>query len=224
MNVVITGASKGIGLELCRHALNQGHNVLAVSRTATDSPGLKQLCSDFSDKLKTMDQDVASPNAGERILLAIKEWPGIDVLINNAGVLKESIAEEELMESFRVNSVAPFLLTQTLLSKLKKSAKPVVTQITSRMGSIDDAKSGGSYGYRASKAALNMFNKCIAVENSWLTAIVVHPGWVQTDMGGTSAPVKPMDSAQGIWQVIETARKNSASGQFFDYQGHSLPW
>jgi NAD(P)-dependent dehydrogenase (short-subunit alcohol dehydrogenase family) len=224
MKAVITGASKGIGLELCRCALTQGHEVLAVSRTASSSPGLQQLRSDFSAKLKTLDLDVASPNAGERILHATKEWTGIDVLINNAGVLKDSIAEEDLMESFRINSVAPFLLTHTLLSKLQKAAKPIVTQITSRMGSIEDARSGGSYGYRASKAALNMFNKCIAVENPWLTAIVVHPGWVQTDMGGTSAPVKPADSARGIWKVLEDAKAQGSSGQFFDYQGNKLPW
>jgi NAD(P)-dependent dehydrogenase (short-subunit alcohol dehydrogenase family) len=224
MNVVITGASKGIGLELCNVALTQGHQVCAVSRTATQSPGLKKLLSDFGKNLRTLDLDVASPTAGLQVLKAVKDWTGVDLLINNAGILDTSALEESLMNSFRVNAVAPFLLTQALLPKLKEAQKPAVLQITSRMGSIDDTQSGGHYGYRASKAALNMFNKCIAVENPWLVANVVHPGWVQTDMGGASAPVKPAESARGIWQVLENARVTGVSGSFFDYQGNKLPW
>lgn len=224
MNVVVTGASKGIGLELCHQALNQGSTVCAVARTASTSEGLQRLSKDFKDKLILVDLDVTNANAGEKISAAIKGWSSLDVLINNAGILDTAVTEQALLNSFRVNSIAPLLLTQALLPKLKQSSKPMVTQITSRMGSIDDTSSGGHYGYRASKAALNMFNKCIAVENPWLTAIVVHPGWVQTDMGGRGATVKPADSARGIWNVIENAKTNRSSGEFFDYQGKSIPW
>lgn len=224
MNIVITGASKGIGLELCRIALQNGNQVCAVARTASKSEGLKKLSADFNLKLKLVDLDVTTSDADKKISNAIQDWSSIDVLINNAGILESADTEDSLMKSFRTNSVAPYLLTSALLPKLKTSAKPIATQITSRMGSIQDTSSGGHCGYRASKAALNMLNKCLAVENPWLTAIVVHPGWVKTDMGGSAAPVEPVNSAKGIWTVIDNAKKNSSSGQFFDYQGKSLPW
>ena len=224
MKVIITGASKGIGLELCRLALKQKFEVCAFARRATSSQGLKSLASEFGKNLQSFDLDVTSGDAPNRILHAIKAWNCVDVLINNAGVLERDETEESLMHSFRVNSVAPLLLTKALLPMLKLSGKPIVANITSRMGSISDNDSGGYYGYRASKTALNMFNKSMAIDNPWLTAIVIHPGWVQTDMGGSDATVPAPDSAKGIWNVIETARKNASSGKFFDYKGEALPW
>ncbi len=224
MKVIITGASKGIGLKLCHLALQQKFEVCAFARRATSSQGLKSLATDFGKNLQSFDLDVTSGDAPNRILHAIKTWNCVDVLINNAGVLEQEDTEESLMHSFRVNSVAPFLLTKALLPMLKLSEKPIVANITSHMGSISDNGSGGYYGYRASKTALNMFNKSIAIDNPWLTAIVIHPGWVQTDMGGSGATVPATDSAKGIWNVIETARKNGGSGKFFDYKGEALPW
>ncbi len=224
MKVIITGASKGIGLELCHVALQKKFAVCAFARHASSSPGLKKLSADFGENLQSFDLDVTSGDAANRILNAIKAWNCVDVLINNAGVLEQDTTEEALMHSFRVNSVAPLLLTTALMPLLKTSNKPVVANITSRMGSISDNGSGGYYGYRASKTALNMLSKSVAIDNPWLTAIVIHPGWVQTDMGGSAAPVPAADSAKGIWNVIETARKNSSSGKFFDYMGEALPW
>lgn len=224
MNVVITGAGKGIGLELCRQALGNGDRVCAIARAPEKSAGLQGLTKEFPKTLEILSLDVTAPKAGEKILQTLQAWNSVDVLINNAGVLDEAITPEGLMHSFQVNSIAPLMMTQALLPKLKQSANPVVAQITSRMGSIADTGSGGYYGYRASKAALNMLNKCLSVDQPWLTAVVIHPGWVQTDMGGASAPVKPQDSAKGIWRVIAGAKEQKRSGQFVDYQGHSIPW
>ena len=95
--------------------------------------------------------------------------------------------------------------------------------MTSMMGSIADNTSGGSYAYRASKAALNMINKSLSVDNSWLTTVVVHPGWVKTDMGGAGAPVEPRASALGIWKLVR-GLKMKDSGHFFDFHGKELPW
>ena len=224
LNVIITGASKGIGLELCRLALTEGHHVLAVARTASQSTGLKKLTSDFSSNLISLDLDITATSSRQKILSEIKNWQSVDLLINNAGVLDESQSEEALLNSFRLNAIAPFLLTESLVPKLKQGSKPVVAQITSRMGSIAEVTSAGHCGYRASKAALNMFNKSLALENKWLTALVIHPGWVKTDMGGPEAPVTAFDSARGIWNVIDVAREKSQSGQFFDYRGRPIPW
>jgi len=223
MNVVITGASRGIGLELVREALGKGDRVLAVARKPDDSKGLAALKKQYSEKLEVCAADVGNPEAGDKIAAAISEWPGVDVLINNAGIFKKETKLPDFLESFQVNSVAPFNITRALLPKLRKSQSPRVVQITSLMGSIDDNSSGGSYAYRASKSALNMLNKCLAVENEWLTTIVMHPGWVKTDMGGTGAPIEIPESVGGIWKVAR-GLKSSDSGHFFDFRGKSLPW
>jgi len=223
MNVVVTGASRGIGLELTTIALNKGDQVLAVARDPKRSRGLMALQKEFGDKLSLCAADVAHPEAAEMILNSVANWSAIDTLINNAGIFRKDERADDFLESFRVNSVAPFLVTKTLLPKLRKGNSPRVLQITSLMGSIEDNSSGGSYAYRASKAALNMLNKCLAVENNWLTTIVIHPGWVKTDMGGSGAPVEVAESAQGIWKVAH-ALKHADSGQFFDFRGKKLPW
>lgn len=224
MNIVITGASKGIGLELCRIALINGHQICAIARTATESAGLKQLSVDFKDKIQFLNLDVSLPEAPQKIFQAVKDWSAVDMLINNAGILESGDDEAALMKSFRVNAVAPYLITKEILPLLKKASQSIVVQVSSKMGSIADNTSGGNAAYRASKTALNMYNKCIAEENKWLTAIVVHPGWVKTNMGGQSAPVQPADSAAGLWQVITNAKKFCSTANFFDYQGQSIPW
>ena len=222
MNVLITGASRGIGLELCRLGLGKGHNISAVARDPMAAKDLQSLQGKFGSQLKCIAQDVADPNAAQKIKAALP-WSALDVLINNAGVYEKLLSEESLSKSFQVNSTAPLLLTQELLELLRKSRQPKVIQITSKMGSIADNTSGGSYAYRASKAALNMLNKSLAIDNPWLTALVVHPGWVRTEMGGAQAPTAPADSARGIWRLIEEAQSRQ-SGTFLDFQGQSIPW
>jgi NAD(P)-dependent dehydrogenase (short-subunit alcohol dehydrogenase family) len=223
MQVVITGASRGIGLELVREALNKGDQVLAVARKPGEAKDLTALKKQFDDKLEVCAADVSDPEAGDKIAGAISAWPGVDVLINNAGIFKKDSKLPDFLESFQVNTVAPFNVTRALLPKLRKAQSPRVVQITSLMGSIDDNSSGGSYAYRASKAALNMLNKCLAVENEWLTCVVMHPGWVKTDMGGAGAPIEIPESVGGIWKVAR-GLKSGDSGHFFDFRGKPLPW
>jgi NAD(P)-dependent dehydrogenase (short-subunit alcohol dehydrogenase family) len=223
MNVIITGASRGIGLELTRQTLSKGDQVLAVARQPKNSPGLGELLKKYPQKLQVLTADMTDPEVTEKILSAAKAWTHVDILINNAGIFREGKNPEDFQASFHTNAVAPFLVSQALLPQLKKSAHGRVVQITSQMGSIADNSSGGYSAYRASKAALNMLNKCLTVENPWLTAIVIHPGWVKTDMGGKSAPVEPVDSAAGIWKVIHELRHED-SGNFFNFRGETLPW
>lgn len=228
MNVVLTGVSRGIGLELCALSLSKGHRVIALARSIRKSERLQSLQNEFSQKLICLEGDVTDSNVLSKVVLTLQESPeiqanGLDVLINNAGIYAKDETEASFLKSFQVNSVAPFLMTKALLPFLKKSQKPRVAQITSKMGSIEDNSSGGSHAYRASKTALNMLNKGIAVENPWLTTIVVHPGWVQTDMGGQNAPTQIKESALGIWKVIEGASVK-VSGKFFDFRGEEIPW
>lgn len=223
MNVVITGASRGIGLELCKSSLENGDEVLAVCRNPETARGLNDLKKKFTKTLHILAVDLSGPEAIAKITAGAKAWPSIDVLINNAGVYHKGDKIEDFLNSFHVNSIVPFMLSRGLLPQLRKSQSPKVAQVTSLMGSIADNSSGGSHAYRASKTALNMLNKCLAVENGWLTAIVVHPGWVKTDMGGSGAPVEIPESANGIWRLVREL-KPSDTGKFFDFRGKSLPW
>jgi NAD(P)-dependent dehydrogenase (short-subunit alcohol dehydrogenase family) len=133
MKVLITGTSRGIGQALTQVAKKAGHEVLAIDR-------------------KTVD--LRSPEAAAKIAELVKSWGTLDVLINNAGIYRKGVAREDFMESFLVNSIVPFEVTQALLPFLRKGQNPRVVQVTSMMGSIADNASGGSYAYRSSKAAL----------------------------------------------------------------------
>ncbi len=223
MNIIITGASRGIGLELTRLALEAGDRVLAVARHPEESAGLSELGKKFAKTLQTAALELTEVRATGKIEAAMANWDGVDILINNAGVFHKGVQTKDFMDSFQVNAVVPFQVTTALLPKLRKSKTPKVVQITSLMGSIADNSSGGSEAYRASKSALNMLNKCLAIQNDWLITTLLHPGWVKTDMGGESAPVEPAESAAGIWKVIAGLSKKD-NGAFFDFRGRSLPW
>ncbi len=224
MNILITGTSRGIGLELLKLALEKGHNIFAVGRKLESKPEILSLEKSYASKLSLISVDLANPEAPGQIASEVaSNFESLDLLINNAGVMHKGEAEEDFLESFKINSVVPFLVTKALLPSLKKGTSPKVVQVTSLMGSIADNSSGGYYAYRASKSALNMINKSMAVDNPWLTTIVIHPGWVKTDMGGPQAPTSASESAQGIWKVQAELKPNDTAG-YFDFRGKKLPW
>jgi NAD(P)-dependent dehydrogenase (short-subunit alcohol dehydrogenase family) len=223
MKVIVTGTSRGIGLALARIVLNQGHELLAVARRSAGSSELLHLHRNFTHRCRIVEVDLREPAAAETIGAAIGDWLAVDLVVNCAGVLREGTRREDFTESLLVNAIAPFEVVHALLPKLKLSTHPRVIHVTSRMGSIADNTSGGHYAYRASKAALNMINRSLALDHPWLTTVVVHPDWVRTRMGGAQAPLEPADSASGIWRLaLDLAREHS--GRFFDYQGRELPW
>lgn len=223
MYVVITGTSRGIGLELTNQALAKGHDVLAIARQLEASTALAELKKKYNNKLTLMELDLIDKNSHEQVAKTLSHWPQVDILINNAGILEKDESIEDFEKSFLINSIKPFFITRALFPLLKKSNHPVSLQITSMMGSISDNTSGGSYSYRASKSALNMIYKSLSVDEPWLITLLVHPGWVQTNMGGKSAPVTVKDSAQGIWKLIDESAL-SQSGSYVTYQGKALPW
>ncbi|MBS1961517.1 MAG: SDR family oxidoreductase [Bdellovibrionales bacterium] len=220
MRIVITGASRGIGAEFVRVLLAEGHEVHAVTRNADR---LAEFTKEKNLHVHAIDlENVAGPETLSRAL----EGRPIDLLINNAGMYATdaSLAKlkfDDVRTSFEVNTILPMRVCQALLPNLNKGAK--VAQITSLMGSIADNGSGGSYAYRMSKTALNMFNKCFAIERPDLTTVVLHPGWVQTDMGGKQAPTTPKQSVAGMLKVIG-GLKTSDTGKFYDFEGDELPW
>lgn len=222
MYVVITGTSRGIGLELTRMALSEGHHVLAIARKPDESPDLLNLKKEHKN-LTILQMDILDPEAHIKIARAADAFPCVDVLINNAGIYIGDDTLEEFEKSFLTNAIKPFFITRELLNKLKASSRPVSLQVTSRMGSIADNTSGGSYSYRSSKSALNSIYKSVAIDEEWLISLLVHPGWVMTRLGGSGATLSVHDCASGIWKIIQEA-KPSQSGTFMNFKQEVLPW
>lgn len=221
--VLVTGANRGLGLEFARQLTARGDTVIATCRDPESAPELRETGASV-EKL-----DVGDP-ASLRELAGRLEGRPLDLLLNNAGmgVGGRSFPEEDfdaLPRYFEVNSIGPMRLTQHLLENLRAGQGKTVVNVTSKMGSIDDNTSGGSYGYRASKAALNMLTRSMALDlrRDGIKAIVIHPGWVATDMGGASAPLSPADSVKGMLSVVDGVGSEQ-SGRFFDYSGAELPW
>ena len=155
----------------------------------------------------------------------------IDLFINNAGVYGPrdsvfgNVDEDNWLSVLRINSIAPLLLTQLIIEYLRKGEVKKLIYVTSKMGSIDDNKGGGAYVYRSSKAALNAIVKSVAVDLSseGFTTAVLHPGWVQTDMGGPNALINVQTSVSGMVSVIEKLSSED-SGSFLNYDGSVIPW
>jgi len=232
MNILITGASRGIGREFVKQFLERDpkNRVIALS---THVDRLEDLRSKYGDRLITAAISVSKESSREEVKALFDsgdlKGEALDLLINNAGTYPdepddfERVKIAELQEGFEVNTYAAFRTTQACLPYLRKAKKPLVVSVTSLMGSIADNDSGGSYAYRMSKAALNMFNKSFSRDYPGITSVVLHPGWVQTDMGGDQAPTTPSDSVSGMIGLIVELTPNE-SGKFFDYERSELPW
>jgi NAD(P)-dependent dehydrogenase (short-subunit alcohol dehydrogenase family) len=220
-NAVVTGANRGIGLELTRQLLDSGYNVHATYRS--NKGGLEHI---DSDKLSIYKLDVRDQMQISNIVQSVDK---IDLLINNAGVADgrwQSISEidmEHALEVLNVNAVSPVLVTQQSLPKLANGSK--VVMMSSLMGSISDCHSGRSYAYRASKTALNMFSMAMKneLDANGISLLIMHPGWVETDMGGPNAPLSTEESVSGIMQRIEE-QDMSMSGRYVEFDGSPIEW
>ena len=227
-NYLVTGANRGIGLEFTRQLLFQGHHVIATARSPFNAKDLQGLNREY-DKLLLVEQLDVADDASVHALVARLGDRHIDSLINNSGVLLghvdsfEEASVVEMQRSFDVNALGPLRVTRALLPNLLRGDRPVVANITSLMGSVADNQSGGAYGYRMSKAALNMFTKNLARDYPDLTSICLHPGWVQTEMGGQNALITPEESVRGMLQVIARVTRDD-SGSFFNFKDQALPW
>jgi NAD(P)-dependent dehydrogenase (short-subunit alcohol dehydrogenase family) len=218
---VVTGANRGIGLALSAALKARGARVLAACRAS--SPELSKLGVEVAEGV-----DVAT-DAGIAALVAAVGARSIDLLVNNAGILiwGDRLGEldvDGIRKQFEVNALAPLRVTDALRDRLAQGAK--VALVTSRMGSIDDNSSGGAYGYRMSKAALNMAGKSLAVDlrGHGVAVIILHPGMVKTDMVGThGGQVEPDDAAKGLLARID-ALTLETSGTFWHANGQRLPW
>lgn len=240
---LVTGASRGIGVEWVKQILARGDSVIATCRTPSMATELQQVLDlhsgpGFGICLPldvTSEDSVASlPSA----IAATGKSPSIDVLIHNAGISApthpvdplETADKKALMDCFETNCAGPLLVTQALLPMLRAGSGKKVFFVSTAMASMTGA-AAGSVSYRTSKAALNMLGRLVALEHGIGTAdslavTLCHPGWVDTDMGAAgdrSPPVKPVDSVSGMLKVVDSMGSHSIA-DFIDFEGNALEW
>jgi NAD(P)-dependent dehydrogenase (short-subunit alcohol dehydrogenase family) len=228
--VLITGANRGIGLELVRQYLGRGDRVFAACRDPERAEHLRGLGG--PDRLTVTAMDVADEQSIREACKAVRaQTDGLDVLVNNAGIYWKgrdgltTFDVTEMLEVFRVNSVGPLVVVREFLDLLRRGNAPRVANVSSEMGSIGRKHSGSEYGYSASKAALNMITRLLSFDlrRDGIVVVTLHPGWVKTDMGGRGAPLEPAESVRGMLAVID-GLKPADSGHFFQWDGQELPW
>lgn len=223
--VLITGTNRGIGLEFVRAYAVDGWKVHATARRPAVAAELKAVKGDVT----VHALDIADDGAVAALARTL-DGEAIDLLINNAGVIGADNAfartdAKAWLETLRVNAIAPLHVLEQFLPHLLRGKLKRAVSITSKMGSIADNGSGGSYIYRSSKAALNAVMKSASIDlkPKGVTVILFHPGWVRTDMGGAGASIDVQTSVAGMRAKI-AALGPADSGRFFNYDGKELPW
>ena len=233
---LVTGGSRGIGLEFARQYLQRGFQVYAASRHPWSSAELPRLKARHDDRLVVMQLDVGDETSRRACFQTLSENTGkLDLLINSAGILSGNeqfcrplgeLDQDELCKTFLINSLAPLMIAQVALPLLKYGEHPIVANISSDNGSISRRNAGGKYGYCASKAALNMITRILSVDLSAYGILVLslHPGWVKTAMTRhEDAPLEPSESISGMIQVLSSLTGND-TGRFLDWTGREIPW
>ena len=227
--VVLTGANRGIGLALARLFVTSGNwRVVAGCRNPDSAPELAALALENPDALAVHALDVADPASVSAFVAALGDRP-VDLLLNNAGVFAkpqdlETLDFERWDQEFRVNTMGPMRLALGLLGSLRKGGNPRIVTISSQMGSMARPK-GGAYAYRSTKAALNKAMQGLALDlaDDGICVVVMHPGWVRTDMGGSGADISVEESAGGIFSVV-TGLKMADTGRFLQWNGSEHDW
>jgi NAD(P)-dependent dehydrogenase (short-subunit alcohol dehydrogenase family) len=226
---LVTGANRGLGLEFVRQLLARGDHVIATCRHPGKATLLNPLAGEFPGRLHVLPLDVGDPKS---IAELARELPlvceTLDLLVNSAGVLHSgerfgNLGAANLDDSFRTNARGPLLLAQALAPMLVDGAR--IANITSELGSIAGLTRFGTPRYNISKAAQNMATALLAkaLATRGIIVLALHPGWVQTDMGGNDATLAPAHSVQGLLRVIDGATLQS-SGGFFDWRGETMEW
>ena len=230
--IAITGANRGLGLEFTREWLERGDRVFALVRDPSGARELDALAARHSETLMVLPCDVSDDDSVDQARMAIEaSCPALDLVVNNAGVYNKSeggfpdVDLGSIQQVFNVNTLGPLRVSRALIPWLRKGVRPRLVHVTSKMGSIEDNTSGGSWGYRLSKTALNMVNRNLAVELAAATipSVVIHPGWVRTDMGGGSAPLSIPESVAEMVSTLDRLTMDQ-SGSFLDRDGTRIPY
>jgi NAD(P)-dependent dehydrogenase (short-subunit alcohol dehydrogenase family) len=228
---LITGANRGIGLEFTRQFAADGWRVLACARRPDKSDALNTLAAQHPGQISVHQLDVADHPGIDQLASSLADQP-IDLLCNNAGVYTDphggalnNSDYDAWTRAFLINTMATLKMVRAFRPHIVRSDQKTVVTISSKMGSIADNDSGGSYMYRSSKAAVNMVVKTLAIDLKpvGVIAVVLHPGWVKTEMGGPHALISSMQSVSGMREIISRLTIND-SGKFIAYDGKAIPW
>lgn len=228
--VLITGANRGLGLEFCRQYIRDDWRVIATCRYPDNAIDLNSLARQYAD-LHVHALDVTDFSQIDALSQTLTN-ESIDVLINNAGIYADEqgvglgqLNYQSWEKSFLINTLAAVKMTEAFLPQVQKSKQKLIVAISSLMGSMADNVSGGSLSYRSSKAALNAAMKSLSIElcPHSIGVLILHPGWVKTDMGGKNALINAEESVAGMRQQIDIFNLQK-TGRFLNYEGVQLPW
>jgi NAD(P)-dependent dehydrogenase (short-subunit alcohol dehydrogenase family) len=229
-SVLITGANRGIGLEHARRYAERGAKVWATARAPDEAEDLSALALVHRGRFEVLPYDAADPGAARALKDRLGKTP-LDLMFANAGAMggrSQSFGDvdaDAVLSLIQVNALAPLKLAEALADNVAASNRKVMAFQTSLMGSIGDNGSGGAYAYRLSKAALNMVGRGVAndLRSRGVIAVLLHPGWVRTRMGGPSGRISVEECVEGQQRLLDSLI-SSQSGRFFNYDGRELPW
>jgi len=227
--ILITGANRGIGLALTGQFAQEGWRVLACCRNPDTAGQLKSLAQG-KQAIEIHALDVTDYNQMAKLADQLAN-SSIDILLSNAGIYGPKgvgfgkVDAQEWRQVLEVNTIAPLMLVQAFVDQVAASQQKLVAVISSKVGSIADNSSGGSYMYRSSKTAVNQVVKSLSIDlaDRGIGVISLHPGWVKTDMGGPNAEIGTNDSVAGLKNILQSAGM-AQSGRFIEYNGEEIPW
>ena len=230
MNVLITGASRGIGLEMVKYGIEQNWRVFACCRHPQQAESLLSLAKLASGRVSVHVADMYELATIQALSYELRN-EAIDILINNAGIYGSDknkfghVDVQSWINTFQVNSIAPLKVTEALIEQVRMGEQKIIACMSSKMGSMADNGSGGSYIYRSSKAALNAVVKSIAVDfrSEGIKCVALHPGWVKTDMGGPNAEITTRECVTRLFEIMLSLTPQD-SGRFIDIDGTDIPW
>jgi len=230
MNVLITGASRGIGLEMVRYGIEQNWRVFACCRHPQLADTLMSLAKLTSGRTSVHIADMYELATIQALSYELRNEP-IDMLINNAGIYGSDknkfghVDVQSWINTFQVNSIAPMKIAEAMIEQVRMGEQKIIACLSSKMGSMADNGSGGSYIYRSSKAALNAVVKSMAVDlrTDGIKCVALHPGWVKTDMGGPNAEISTRESVTRMFEIMLALTPHD-SGRFIDIDGTDIPW
>jgi NAD(P)-dependent dehydrogenase (short-subunit alcohol dehydrogenase family) len=230
VTILISGANRGLGLEFASQYAAEGAEVFAACRSAASADSLRNIQKNAAKGFSVVEMDVTDLESIRRVAAQLNEV-SIDVLINGAGIVgapgqtSGNIDYKSWARVLDVNTLGPMRVLECFIEHIARSERKLVITITSAMGSFADNKAGGSIAYRSSKAAVNMAMRSAAIDLAprGVSCVLIHPGWVRTDMGGPNAPLSPQESVSAMRQLIENLGPKN-SGRFYSYDGREYPW
>jgi len=230
MKILVTGANRGIGLEMAKLAVSKRWQIFACCRNPHTADKLNEVARMSGGLVHVKILDVTDRAQIQALAYELRN-ECIDILINNAGTYGETngalgqFEDDDWLNAFKINTISPLRVSEAFVEHVACSQKKVIATLTSKMGSMEDNTSGGSYVYRSSKAASNAVVKSMSMDFSdkGITCLALHPGWVKTDMGGPNAEITTRQCVNQLFDILENCSAKD-NGKFIDVDGQEVPW